>query len=235
MRPIITARVAARALAACLPLWAASVPAIRAEECADGYVDKYVEKHVDEHGADAPALADAGFLNQMNSVAVVVANSHAPTAAGHDATRRFDEHVEELGDEHGDEYGGDAPAFPDSGMLHQAAAVVLAKSPALTLEGIAARGVDVTVKQAGASSVDGLGVALAPDQLELYRGGSDTVFNDMKLNGIVSDNSATNVVTGSNMIGEGSFSNASGLSTVIQNSGANVLIQNATIINVQMK
>jgi len=34
-------------------------------------------------------------------------------------------------------------------------------------------------------------------------------------------------------VGQGSFINASGIPTVIQNSGANVLIQNATIINIQ--
>jgi hypothetical protein len=35
------------------------------------------------------------------------------------------------------------------------------------------------------------------------------------------------------VIAGGSFSNASGLPTVIQNTGANVLIQNATIVNVR--
>jgi hypothetical protein len=53
------------------------------------------------------------------------------------------------------------------------------------------------------------------------------------LNGTVSDNSANRVVTGQNSITQGSFANASGLPTVIQNSGANVLIQNATILNVR--
>ena len=48
------------------------------------------------------------------------------------------------------------------------------------------------------------------------------------------DNSARNVTTGENTIGTGSFSNMSGLPIVIQNSGANVLIQNAVILNVQM-
>ena len=47
--------------------------------------------------------------------------------------------------------------------------------------------------------------------------------------------SAVNVATGANIVTEGAFSNASGLPMVIQNSGANVLIQNATIINVQIK
>jgi hypothetical protein len=51
----------------------------------------------------------------------------------------------------------------------------------------------------------------------------------------VANNSATNVVTGSNVIDAGSFANMSGIPVVIQNSGANVLIQNATIINLQFK
>jgi hypothetical protein len=57
----------------------------------------------------------------------------------------------------------------------------------------------------------------------------------MKLSGTVTDNSAVNVVTGNNVINGGSFANSSGLPTVIQNSGSNVLIQNATIVNVQFQ
>lgn len=73
------------------------------------------------------------------------------------------------------------------------------------------------------------------EQLAGKRAGADTVSNNMDLNGAVSGNSAINVVTGANAISSGAFSNASGLPVAIQNSGANVLIQNATIINVQMK
>ena len=65
--------------------------------------------------------------------------------------------------------------------------------------------------------------------------GGDRVFNDAQLKGVVSDNQATNVVTGMNVISDGAFAGSAGLSTVIQNSGNNVLIQNATIINVQLK
>jgi len=71
-------------------------------------------------------------------------------------------------------------------------------------------------------------------RLEAQRGGTDT-HNDMNLNGSVAGNSAVNVVTGNNTIDAGSFANMSGIPVVIQNSGANVLIQNATIINLQMK
>ena len=73
--------------------------------------------------------------------------------------------------------------------------------------------------------------------LDQQRGGTDTTTtnNAMHLDGSVGNNSATNVVTGSNSISAGSFANMSGIPVVIQNSGANVLIQNATIINLQLK
>ena len=57
----------------------------------------------------------------------------------------------------------------------------------------------------------------------------------MRLNGAVSGNTALNVASGMNSISSGSFSNAAGLPVAIQNSGANVLIQNATIINIQLQ
>lgn len=73
------------------------------------------------------------------------------------------------------------------------------------------------------------------ERLEQMRGGSDAPWSDMKLSGTVANNNAVNVVTGSNIVTDNAFSNATGLPMVIQNSGANVLIQNATIVNVQIK
>jgi hypothetical protein len=81
----------------------------------------------------------------------------------------------------------------------------------------------------------GFGPALTTAQLAQWRGGSDIPWNEMKLNATVANNHAQSIVTGANTITEGAFANASGLPMVIQNSGANVLIQNATIINVQVK
>ena len=66
------------------------------------------------------------------------------------------------------------------------------------------------------------------------RGGTD-VFNDMQLKGVVADNRAINVTTGGNFITDGAFAGTTGLPMVVQNSGNNVLIQNATIVNVQVK
>lgn len=75
---------------------------------------------------------------------------------------------------------------------------------------------------------------VASAALARQRGG-DRVINDNQLKGIVADNKASNLTTGMNVISDGAFSGASGLSTVIQNSGNNVLIQNSTIVNVQVK
>jgi len=51
----------------------------------------------------------------------------------------------------------------------------------------------------------------------------------------VYDNTANDLVTGYNLISDGSLTNNAGMNTVIQNSGNNVLIQNAVILNIQMQ
>ena len=78
-------------------------------------------------------------------------------------------------------------------------------------------------------------VAVDSQDLAISRGGTEITLNDLKSNGVVSDNHASNLVTGSNWVTEGSFAGATDLATVVQNSGNNVLIQNATIINLQVK
>jgi hypothetical protein len=65
--------------------------------------------------------------------------------------------------------------------------------------------------------------------------GGDRISNENQLRGIVADNHASNLTTGANVISDGAFSGSVGLPMVIQNSGNNVLIQNATIVNVQLK
>ncbi|GAA4000382.1 hypothetical protein GCM10022279_25200 [Comamonas faecalis] len=76
---------------------------------------------------------------------------------------------------------------------------------------------------------------VASDQLEQARGGSFHVENSMDLSGVTAGNSAHNVATGNNAISAGAFDHAAGLPIVIQNSGANVLIQNGVVINLQMQ
>lgn len=98
-----------------------------------------------------------------------------------------------------------------------------------------AEAVDPVAKvDVGASSMFGT-VAVDAQDLAFSRGGAEVTLNDLKSNGAVIGNQANNLTTGSNWVGEGSFAGASGFSTVLQNSGNNVLIQNATIINLQVK
>jgi len=82
--------------------------------------------------------------------------------------------------------------------------------------------------------VSGLGKRVDSGVLAGLSGGTD-VAAKMTLNGTVSNNQADDVVTGYNSISAGSFQGASGVPMVIQNTGNNVLIQNATIINVQFR
>jgi len=87
---------------------------------------------------------------------------------------------------------------------------------------------DAPARSAFAQPVD-------PDTLSTLRGGRDVTHNDMRLDGITAGNVADHVATGSNTIAGGAFSGMSGLPLVVQNSGANVLIQNAVIVNVKMQ
>jgi hypothetical protein len=88
------------------------------------------------------------------------------------------------------------------------------------------------VATSGDAQQPGFGVAMSDEQLDEHRGG-DALVGLNSLNGTLSDNVANKVVTGSNTISDGSFASSSGLPTVIQNTGANVLIQNATVLNVR--
>lgn len=86
---------------------------------------------------------------------------------------------------------------------------------------------------AAAPAVTGIGTPVSAESLQSMRGGDDTTTNTVDIHGGVDGNSADNTVSGNNIIRDGSFANASGISTVIQNSGSNVLIQNGTVVNVQ--
>ncbi|NMM78625.1 hypothetical protein B2J86_17860 [Acidovorax sp. SRB_14] len=84
------------------------------------------------------------------------------------------------------------------------------------------------------SATDLFASAVDSAALDSYRGGAAQVHSDMALTGTTADNTAQHVNTGSNAISAGAFANMSGIPVVVQNSGANVLIQNAVIVNVQM-
>lgn len=83
--------------------------------------------------------------------------------------------------------------------------------------------------------LEGFGQAVSASTLGQYSGGSNNVQSTQNLNGAVTGDSATRVTTGTNMITGDSFSGASGLPSVIQNTGNNVLIQNGVIVNLQLK
>lgn len=80
--------------------------------------------------------------------------------------------------------------------------------------------------------VSGMGQAIGADALDGFRGGED-VDNTVLIDGHVNNNTADRIVSGSNVIQDGAFANANGISTVIQNSGSNVLIQNGMVVTVQ--
>jgi hypothetical protein len=80
------------------------------------------------------------------------------------------------------------------------------------------------------------GTAIPSDTLDVMRGGdgnTSTTTNISDVDGRVDGNTAINAITGGNLVDGGAFGNAAGLSTVIQNSGNNVLIQNSTVVSVQ--
>ena len=111
---------------------------------------------------------------------------------------------------------------------------LLAALPPLLSAPVAAQTSGVSGVQARADSAVSFGYPVSAGELASRRGGDLTV-TDTKLSGVTADNTANQVVTGSNAIGGGSFANLSGIPVVIQNTGANVLIQNAVTLNLQMK
>jgi hypothetical protein len=78
-------------------------------------------------------------------------------------------------------------------------------------------------------------VPLSDGQLiaESARGSPIVIQNsEANLDASLHDNTVYSSVTGDNVVSNGAFSYASGFSTVIQNSGNHVIIQDATILNV---
>lgn len=115
---------------------------------------------------------------------------------------------------------------------------VLSCGPALADE----QSVDVAVPQTAIAGtgdpssqqdVAGIGPALSLDALDRHRGGDDSVQNHVDIHGQLDGNTAQDIASGNNTVGGDAFANASGLTTVIQNSGSNVLIQNGMVVNVR--
>jgi hypothetical protein len=105
-----------------------------------------------------------------------------------------------------------------------AATQPVAQSPAIA----------VATPSAQPARLDGWGRSVDSETLAMSSGGNE-VSETITLNGTVANNTVDHMVTGSNVIGNGAFNGAAGVPMVIQNTGNGVLIQNATILNVQFQ
>jgi hypothetical protein len=125
-------------------------------------------------------------------------------------------------------------ASRESSAAHAAAATDAATTNAATADKkIAAR--NKTTAGERNDAADPLTANILGDaELASQRGGSDSHLNQNNSTGAVTGNVASQLNTGSNTISESAFSNSSGIPIVIQNSGNNVLIQNSTILNLQL-
>ena len=63
-------------------------------------------------------------------------------------------------------------------------------------------------------------------------GGVVDVTNNANLGAVLTNNDANDSVTGYNIIDQGSFNDANGVFSIIQNTGNNVIIQDSTIITI---
>ncbi|NYT61751.1 hypothetical protein H0A66_05360 [Alcaligenaceae bacterium] len=79
------------------------------------------------------------------------------------------------------------------------------------------------------------GAPVSESTLSQYRGARDITFNLQNTEGQLYNNQAINTVSGSNQVADQAFSGLNGFSTVIQNSGNNVVIQSSAIINVKLQ
>lgn len=81
-------------------------------------------------------------------------------------------------------------------------------------------------------SVNLLGAPVGVARLETMRGGEDKHQSIILVDGKVDNNTADHVISGGNTITDTAFDSANGINTIIQNTGTNVLIQNAMVVNV---
>lgn len=93
-----------------------------------------------------------------------------------------------------------------------------------------------TQPASAASAVAWPGESVVDDrELSQQRGGADLHLNENNASAIVRENVAANLSTGNNSINGESFAGMSGVPMVVQNSGNNVVIQNSTILNLQLQ
>ncbi len=87
-----------------------------------------------------------------------------------------------------------------------------------------------------------VGDPVSSEVLELTSGGQgmsidtlDILVNNMKLSANIQGNLLYSTNTGLNQVSGEAFANASGITTVVQNSGNQVIINNALILNLQVQ
>ena len=82
-------------------------------------------------------------------------------------------------------------------------------------------------------------IAVASDIMEQSRGKQSVELDITSLasdvDGISVGNTANHTVSGNNILSAGALSDSSGISSVIQNTGNNVLIQNSTVVNLSIE
>jgi hypothetical protein len=132
----------------------------------------------------------------------------------------------------------DTKASPAGGAAERQAAPATGEAAA-SGEASAAGGKAREKSDGGAKNADPLAATVDESQLGTSRGGAELepvplTINQNNTTGAVSGNVAANLTTGSNNISDSAFSNSAGVPVVIQNTGNNVLIQNSTILNLQL-
>jgi len=135
------------------------------------------------------------------------------------------------------------PTARDLGLLVAVAVMfvcMLLTAPRAQAEDLAHESPETDTAELFESELIELGVGLDSHALDSNRAKAmleiEKIFiNDQDLNGTVSGNTAINSNNGANTIGGNAFDSASGFVNTIQNTGNNVLIQSATIVNVSIE
>lgn len=121
--------------------------------------------------------------------------------------------------------------------------LVLASCTVFTAELFAGQVDQVAPNTEELMELSAVGDPVASDVLETLSGGQsmttidtiDILAANMKLNADMKENLLYSASTGINRVSGEAFSNASGISTVVQNSGNQVIINNAFILNLQVQ
>lgn len=92
----------------------------------------------------------------------------------------------------------------------------------------------VHAEEGSAAGVLG-GRVVALEALADQRGGADTHLSDIHAAGAVREVQVQDAMTGFNNVSDGALAGSSGMPMLIQNTGNGVLIQNAVILNVEVK